>query len=207
MNQNSSAKVFLGFLPVVSFIMIFVVLNFFASFDVVGDSFYKFFYIVLGYAWLFAGLGLMSLCFGLICPDDAVHFNNKAALAAIIGEVFALTSIYAGANIGDGPGWWCVVFAGGLGLAAWLVLSFIFHFFTGIFERITVERDFGSGIRFCLYLMLSGIILGYACSGDWTSFSKTAEEFLVGWSVLPLTTVMILIERFFFICEKTKGSP
>ena len=199
--QNLTAKRVLGFLPVVFLIAMLVLLKNFASHDVVESGFYITFYIVLGFAWMYGGLMLMSVCFGIIWPDDAIHLKNKAALAAIVGNFFALASIYMGANIGDGPGWWCVFFAGGLGLAAWVVLGFVIHLFTDIFERISVERDLGSGIRFGVYLILSGLILGRACSGDWTSFSKTIEEFYIGWPVLPLTAGMIIIELF---CQKEK---
>jgi len=192
--RNKQTRIVLGFLPVIFLIALFSILRSFASFDVVDDIEYIFFYIVLGYAWMYIGLMLMPVCFGLFWPDDAIHLNNKAVLPVIIGEFFALAAIYAGANVGDGPGWWCVLFAGGLGLAAWLILNFVIHFCTDIFERVIVERDLGCGIRFCVYLLLCGIILGRACSGDWTSFSKTVEEFAVGWPVLPLTGVMILIE-------------
>ena len=203
---DSYSRVILILLPLVLFIIMYTVLSNYASFDVVDSVIYKTFYIVLGYAWLYFGLVLMSVLFGLIYPDDAVHLNNKAALIAITGEMLALTAIYAGANIGDGPGWWCVFFAGGLGLAAWIILGLVYHFFTGIFERITVDRDLGSAVRFFIYLVLSGIILGYACSGDWTSFLKTLEEFLAGWTVLPLTLVMILLELFFQRSEKHEGN-
>jgi hypothetical protein len=195
--RGRGARTALGWLPVIFAWLIFLTLKFLASFDVAGSVIYIVFYLVLGFAWMYAGLMLMSLCFDLHWTDDAVYLNNKAATVVITGEFFALAAIYAGANVGDGPGWWCVLFAGALGLAAWLVLGFVFHFTTGIFERITVERDLACGIRFCLYLLASGGILGYACSGDWTSFSKTVEEFAVGWPVLPLTAVMILVELFY----------
>jgi hypothetical protein len=158
----------------------------------------------LGYAWMFAGLSLMALCFDLRWADDFVYLNNKAALAAVIGEFFTIAFIYAGANIGDGPGWWCVIFAGSLGLAAWIILGFIIHLCTGIFERITVDRDMGCGVRFLIYLLASGAILGYACSGDWMSFKMTIVEFAVGWPVLPLTAVFIFIELLFNFGQKAK---
>jgi hypothetical protein len=195
--QNHLAKTVLGWLPVIFLVLILLTLKSLASFDVVDSVFYIIFYIVLGYAWMYGGLLLVSVCFDIHWTDDVVHLNNKASLAAITGEFFVLAAIYAGANVGDGPGWWCVIFAGGLGLAAWLILGLIFHLCTGIFERITVERDRGSGIRFCVYLLGSGAILGYACSGDWTSFVKTIEEFTIGWPVLPWTAIMILIELFY----------
>jgi len=195
--RNRMSKNILGWLPVVFSIVIFMVLKFLASFDVVDSLIYILFYIVLGYAWMYWGFLLLSRCFDLHWVDDVIYQNNKAALAAVIGEFFALAFIYAGANVGDGPGWWCVLFAGSLGLAAWIILGYIIHYCTGIFERITVDRNMGSSIRFCLYLLCSGAILGYACSGDWTSFSMTVVEFAVGWPVLPLTAAFIIIELFF----------
>jgi len=192
--NNLEAKLIIASLPVYFILALYIILKDFASFDVVDSLIYIVFYILLGFAWMYGGLILMTVCFGIIWPDDAIHHKNKAVLVVIIGEFFALAAIYAGANIGDGPGWWCVLFAGCLGLAAWVILGYVFHYFTDIFERITVERDMGSGIRFCLYLMLSGIILGRACSGNWTSFPETVKEFAIAWPVLPLTVIMILVE-------------
>ena len=202
--RNLFAKLILGFLPLAFLAALYLMLKNFASYDVVDSISYIGFYILLGFAWMYGCLTLMTVCFGIIWTDDAIYHKNKAALVVIIGEFFALAAIYAGANIGDGPGWWCVLFAGILGLAAWFILGFIYHLFTGIFERISVERDFGSGLRFCLYLVLSGIILGNACSGDWTSFSKTIEEFEIAWPVLPLTVIMILAERLINLGSKQR---
>lgn len=53
------------------------------------------------------------------------------------------------------------------------------------------------GIRFGSYLLASGLILGRASAGDWTSFYMTIEEFLVGWPVLILTLLALLIERYY----------
>ena len=195
--KNRLAKIILGWLPVVFLILILLTLLNLASFDVVDNSFYILFYILLGYAWMYGGLLLVSICFDLHWFDDAVYLNNKAAMAAITGEFIVLALIYAGSNIGDGPGWWCVIFAGSLGLFTWIILGFIVHYFTGIFERITVDRDLGSGIRFLAYSLASGFFLGNACSGDWTSFSATVVEFAVGWPVLPLTAVIIFLELLF----------
>ena len=40
---------------------------------------------------------------------------------------------------------------------------------TDISERVSVDRDMGSGIRFGVYLIASSLILAYASGGDWTS--------------------------------------
>jgi hypothetical protein len=187
----------LGFLPVISFSIILYTLVELASFDVVGDSTYTIFYILLGFAWIFIGINLVFYFFDLSWIDDALQNRNKAALVAITGAFLGLTVIYAGANVGDGPGWWCVLFAGGLGVISWFLLSLLMNKLTQVFERITVGRDMYCGIRFGSYLLASGLILGRASAGDWTSFSMTIVEFLVGWPVLPVTLLAVLVERHY----------
>lgn len=202
--QYKTLKLTFGFLPAVSYAMILYTLKVLASFDVVGAFIYILFYIFLGFAWIFAGLYLVFMSFDLSWIDDAVENKNKAAMFAVTGAFLGLTIIYSGANVGDGPGWWCVLFAGGLGLIAWILLGILMNKFSGIFERISVERDIYCGIRFGCYLLASGIILGRASAGDWTSFSVTIVEFLVGWPVLPLTVLAIFIERFYINSAKSR---
>lgn len=193
--QNKIVKSVFGFLPILSFAIILYTLRVLASFDVVGDFIYLIFYILLGFAWVFIGLKLMFYFFDLSWIDDALDNNNKAAVFTITGAFLGLVLIYSGANVGDGPGWWCVIFAGGLGLISWIALGLIMNKYTRVFERVSVDRDIYCGIRFGAYLLAIGIILGRASAGDWTSFSMTIVEFLVGWPVLPLTLLAVLIER------------
>jgi len=195
--RNKAAKITFGLLPVVSLAaIIYTVVNL-ASFDVVGDVIYRIFYVVIGFAWIYLGLILMSFCFDLSWIDDALNLNNNAAIIAIAGGFLGITIIYSGANIGDGPGWWCVFFAGGLGLIAWIVLGFAVNAATKVFYRVTVERDIGCGIRLGSYFLAGGIILGRASAGDWTSASMTIIEFLDGWPVLILTGLTIGVEMYF----------
>ncbi|AEV69872.1 hypothetical protein [Acetivibrio clariflavus] len=200
--RDKAIKYVVGLLPVVSFFIILYTLKFLASFDVVNDRIYIIFYILLGYAWTFLGMKLVFLFFDISWIDDVLGLNNKAALFAVSGSFLGLVVIYSGANIGDGPGWWCVLFAGGLGLITWFLLGRIIHSFTQAFERITIDRDIGCGIRIGTYLLASGIILARASAGDWTSFYSTIVEFLVGWPVLVLTILAIIVERYYI--QKTK---
>lgn len=176
-----------------------------ASFDVVGDPFYIIFYLTLGFAWIHCGVFMMACVFDLSWIDDILSMNNNAALISFIGGFLGLTIIYSAANIGDGPGWWCVIFAGGLGLITWIVLALIINLLTQVFERVTIERDVLCGVRFGGYLLASGIILGRASAGDWTSFSMTVVEFMAGWTVLPLTALMIIVERVYIYKAKNKS--
>lgn len=191
-------------LPFVSFAVVLFTLRHLASFDVKDDPFYILFYVLLGFTWFYAGLKLMEKYFDLSWSYDALNLNNDAALFAIAGGILGLTVIYAGANIGDGPGWWCVVTAGGLGALAWGVLAKGVNRFTSVFERVTIERDVSCGIRLGSYLLASGIILGRASAGDWTSLEITFFEFMDGWPLLPFTALAIGIERYYIRQAETR---
>lgn len=193
-------------LPIVAFFMILYTLKVLASFDVINDMIYLIFYILLGFAWTFLGIKLVFCFFDISWIDDVYNSNNKAALYAFIGAFLGLVMIYSGANVGDGPGWWCVIFAGGLGLVSWFLLGRFVNYFTQVFERITIERDINCGFRIGAYLLSSGIILARASAGDWTSFSSTVVEFLVGWPVLILTVLVIVVERYFIGKAKMDGN-
>lgn len=197
LSRTMVARIVLGIMPVISSCIILYTLNELASFDVVTDSIYIIFYLLLGFSWMFIGLKIIFYFFDLSFIDDVLNLNNKSALATIIGGFFAITIIYSGANIGDGPGWWTVVIAGGMGMAIWIVLALVIHKFTLVFEKITVERDLACGIRFGTYLLTSGMILGRASAGDWTSFTKTVEEFFVGWPALLVTLLALLVEVYY----------
>ena len=198
--RNDLARFALGCLPPVALAIMLYTLKVLASFDVVDSELFIAFYVLLGYAWLFLGVLLMSCFFDLSWIDDVVNLNNKAALPAFAGGFLGLTVIYSGANIGDGPGWWCVIFAGGLGLVTWLFLGAGICKADDMSERITVERDLGCGIRFGFYLLASGIILGRASGGDWTSFRMTVVEFYDvydKWPVLLLAGLEAVVEKFY----------
>lgn len=192
----------LGFLPPVSFVIYVFTLTLFASFDVVGSAEYIFFYLFLGFAWLYFSFMLMFVLFDLSWIDDVLLHGNRAALYPVTGAFLALTFIYAGANVGDGPGWWCVVFAGCLGLICWTTLAFAVNYLTKVFERVTVGRDIACGIRLGTYLLTSGIICGKASSGDWTSFYMTIVELKAGWTAIPLAVLVILVEYYYIYKEK-----
>jgi len=184
-------------LPLAALIMIIYTLKVLASFDVVGDILYILFYIAFGFAWLQAGLFFVFSFFDISWREDALHNHNPAAVAAIIGGFLGITCIYCGANIGDGPGWWCVLLAGGLGMASWFLLGVLANLMCGVPERITIDRDFGCGIRFGAYLLASGILLGRASAGDWTSAAATIYEFKDGWPVLLLFLLLVLVDRIY----------
>ena len=203
--RTQMAKYVLGALPVFATAIILVTLLNMASFDVVGAPFYIIMYLLMGYVWVQFSPRLMFRLFDLSWRDDVLNMDNRAALIPLVGGYLGTTVIYAGANIGDGPGWWCVLVAGGLGLAAWALLGRLVAKLTGAFEQITVGRDVGCGIRMGCYLLASGIILGRASGGDWTSFGATLVEFLDGSPALLLAAGVILLERVFRESREKNG--
>lgn len=204
--RDKVIKYVMTFLPIASFFIILFILKVLASFDVVNDFIYIIFYILLGYSWTFLGLLFVFRFFDISWVDDVLNLNNKAALYTVSGAFLGIVLIYSGANIGDGPGWWCVIFAGGLGIITWFLLGRLVHSVTDVFERITVDRDINCGFRTGAYLLASGIILARASAGDWTSFSSTVVEFLVGWPVLLLTALAIVVERHYINKATLEGS-
>ena len=192
---NKIGRLVLAVLPVLAFVIIFEVLSSMASYDVVDDAVYILMYIFFGYTCLAFGSMMVRMVLDLSWDDDALRRGNRSGVAAYAGAFLGMTMIYTGANIGDGPGWWTVMFAGSLGFAAWLALAAQFNKFAHLSEEITVGRDISSGIRFGGYLLASGIILGRASAGDWTSWWMTLVEFLAGLPVLLLALWALQVER------------
>lgn len=106
------SKLVLFLIPFLCFFIIFFAIVLHASFDVVTNQFYIALYTVLGFAWIHFGVKMLFFLFDLSVVDDVLHSGNKAALFPAAGGIAGLTLIYAGANIGDGPGFWCVFFCG-----------------------------------------------------------------------------------------------
>lgn len=169
--------------------IVFIVLKTGASYDVVNDARYLFMYVVLGLAWLRVST-LPFPYLGLSLRDDVVERGNEAALPAAIGALVAVTLCYAGGNIGDGPGWWVVVFSAllstGTLMLAWLLLGQ----FTGIADAVTVDRDPAAGLRLGAFLVAAGIVLGRAVAGDWQSAAATVTDFL---EVLPAVAALLVV--------------
>jgi len=165
-----------------------------ASYDVRGSAIYLAFYMVMGLAWLSIA-PWPAACLGLSARDDVVERRNPAACWACAGLLAALTLIYTGGNMGDGPGWWVVVFCAALGGAAlylpWLLAEPIVHFG----ESITVERDTATGVRFAVLLVATGAILGRAVAGDWESVEGTLRDFAaIAWPAALLWGLAVMME-------------
>ena len=168
---------------------ILMVLKTLASFDVVGAPEFQFMYGVLGLAWL--RLGELFFAFaGLSIRDDLIERRNTAAIPAMAGAFVGLACCYAGGNIGDGPGFWVVLFSAGLASAllflAWLLLAQ----FSPVMDAITIDRDPAAGIRLGAFLAGAGVLLGRAAAGDWYSVADTVGD--MG-AVIPALGIMLVV--------------
>jgi hypothetical protein len=173
------------------------VLRWFASHDVREAPIYLTYYMVMGAAWVGLVQLILSFC-GLSARDDAVERDNRAAGRAIGGALIGATFAFAGGNIGDGPGWWVVLFSAGLSTGALLLGWFLLNTATGIIETITVDRDPSSGWRAAGYFVGAGVILGRAVAGDWVSTEAAVVDFLkVGWPVAILWAGPVVAEILF----------
>lgn len=192
---SDGAGVLAGAAPIVALALVVVVLATASARDVRTDGRYIFMYALMGAGWIGAGLWLFSLV-GPTLIDDVVHNHNRAAGAVLGGASIGLALAFSGGNIGDGPGWWVVVFCGGLSTAllalCWLVLGALGH----AHDEVTVERDAASGARIGLLGVSVGLVGGRAVAGNWVSSAATVDDFLrCGWPAAVLVAVEVLALR------------
>jgi hypothetical protein len=183
----------LGVAPIACLIGVFFLLRTAASFDVRESPDYLFLYVLLGAAWIFLVVPLMS-AFGISVRDDAVHRRNPAAAILIIGAMAGQAAVYSGGNVGDGPGWWVVVAAVLVAGTAWFALWWVVETICKVAEDVTVGRDVTLAIRMAGYMLALGMICGRGVAGDWVSFAALLTEFSDAWPALLLTGAAIGIE-------------
>lgn len=164
--------------PLIATLLVFAVLKTLAAHDVRDDWRYLAMYTILGAAWTGAALTLVP-ALGVSAIHDVYERGNRAAAWAISGAIVALAVAYAGGNIGDGPGWWVVVFAALLATVTFFVLWAAFEHWTSVSDSITVDRDEASGIRLAGFLLGTSLILARAAAGDWVSAGATIRDFLI----------------------------
>jgi len=175
-------------------LLIFLVLRFCAADDVRNAPQYLLMYFLLGLAWMRLAAVFFPLA-GLNPRDDLIERRNTAAIPAWVGAMLGVALCYAGGNIGNGPGWWVVVFAAGLATAAWAGVWVAIGQAGGLVELVTVGRDPAAGIRLGGLLTACGVIFGSAVAGDWMSATATVIDFVArAWPALPIVLVAILAE-------------
>jgi uncharacterized membrane protein YjfL (UPF0719 family) len=159
-----------------------------ASHDVRTAVEYLFMYSVLGLAWLRLAEWLFAYA-GVSVRDDVVERGNDAATIALSGALLAVTLCFAGGNIGDGPGWWVVVFSAALATAGLLVAWQGYALLTQGGDAVTIDRDRAAGLRLALFLVACGLVLGRSVAGDWRSVDITVRDFI---RMLPFVGIILV---------------
>ncbi len=189
-----SARRLLRLAPLGCLLLLAAVLLTLAAHDVRDSPTYIAFYLAFGAGWLGVVRGAASPV-GISWRDDALERGNRPAEVVQVALLVGLMLCFAGANIGDGPGWWCVAVAGGLATVAFIAAYAVTNAIGGFAESVSVDRDAPSAARLAGLLVAQGLILGRAAAGDWISLEQTVGEFAVGWPALPLALIAGLVER------------
>jgi len=180
--------------PIAAFSLMLVILRGLAAHDVRDSTTYTVFYMLIWLAW--TGITILALPrFGLSFRDDVMERSNLSAAIAIGGALIGITLAFGGGNVGDGPGWWVVLFSGGLATATLAALWMGWHAITGIADAITIDRDTASGWRAAGFFVGGGVIVGRAAAGNWISTIDTVKDFIVkGWPILILWALVVAID-------------
>ena len=171
------------------------VLRTLAASDVIHAPAYIFMYAVLGLAWIrVAALGFPFA--GLSLRDDAVERRNGAAITAAAGALIGVTICYAGGNVGDGPGWWVVVFSAALATAGLFVCWLVLAQLTSVHDVVTIDRDPAAGIRLAGFLVACGLLWARAVAGSWESAAQTVRDAAIALPPLAvILAVALAVER------------
>ena len=193
--RRPPGRLLLQVAPLMAVMVLWAVLKTASSHDVRDDPRYLAFYLVLGAAWVGLCIRLLALA-GISTRDDVLERANGNAAIAVAGAMLGIALCYAGGNIGDGPGWWVVVFAAGLATIALFVAWGLLELLTGVSELVTIDRDAAASLRLAGFLIACGAILGRGVAGDWISAEATVRDFVVvAWPVLLLIAMAVIVER------------
>ncbi len=191
-----SYRLVLGLAPLACLLFLLLCLERSAAKAVRESGLYILIYMGMGAAAIGVSGRLFSFL-GVSARDDVLERRNNAGLIAVVGALLGLSLCFAGGNIGEGPGVEVVIVSAGTALCAWFVLWYLVDVLSGrvVSERITVERDTGSGLRLAGLLAGNGVILGAAVAGAWIP-DRFLHDFVVSaWPALVLTVVAVLVER------------
>jgi len=156
---------------------------------------YVFMYFVLGLAWLHVTMQFYPML-GLHPRDDVFERGNRAAQLAWMGAMTGVALCYAGGNIGNGPGWWVVVFAAALATGALVAVWFVLGAWAGLADAVAIDRDRAAGLRLGGALTACGLIFGTAVAGDWVSAPATVADFVMrAWPAVLVVVIALVVER------------
>lgn len=177
LHSSRAARWPLWLSPLTAVAAIFIILRLFAASDVRNAPNYLAMYTVMGAAWLCMGSHLFRLM-GLNAADDVALRNNSASGILFTGALFGFAAAFAGGNIGDGPGWWVVLFSSGLATIALFLVWLLLNGAVQATHNVVVERDLGAAIRLGALLTCLGVVFGRGAAGNWQGAPAAASDFI-----------------------------
>jgi len=179
-----------------SAVAILFVLRQWASFDVVDAPYYIVGYMALGVVWITLASILLARFTDIRLQQDVRERNNFSAAVALGGMLLGNAIAYAGGNIGDGPGWWVVIFSALLSTVTVYAAVCVIALTSDGEERITIDHDVGAAVRFGAVAVGVGIIAGRGAAGDWVSVAATVRDFVaVAWPAVLFVAAAVVHER------------
>lgn len=171
-----------------------------ASADVRTDPFYIAFYLTMGVA-----ASLFTLLALKLVGVDRADVHERGNSAAPTLEFCALIAgglAFAGANIGDGPGYWVVVICTVFSMGTLFALALAHIAMSRTIYRILVDRERGTAFRFGCLLIGCGLVLGRSVAGDWAGFIPTLVDFcLRAWPAALMVLFDVIVARILLTRE------
>jgi uncharacterized membrane protein YjfL (UPF0719 family) len=200
-----SRRLPLFLLPVVCLALLWWTLVNWSAKDVREDARYMVLFLLAGAAWLAVFGGIFLPILGISRRDDALENRNPAAMLAIPGALLGAMLCFLGANIGEGPTIWTTLIPGALATGTLFVLLAILELTSGVVGAIVLDRDNASGLRLSAWLVATGLLLGRAVAGDYSSAGETLTDFArQGWPAAGLTALGSLLNH---ACRPTPQAP
>jgi hypothetical protein len=158
---RSPARGLLFVMPLLAALVLFVGLKLWSASDVRDDGRYLTMYFLMGLAW--SGVAsFIPAWLGISFRQDVLTRANHSASLVCGGWILGVTLSFAGANVGDGPGWWVVLFSALLSTAMLTLVYFLWEKLSGSNDAVTIDRDLATGLRMlglfggCFREILSG---------------------------------------------------
>jgi uncharacterized membrane protein YjfL (UPF0719 family) len=183
-------------LPVACLAIILTVLWNWSDSQVRGHLDYMTLFMVGGAMWVF-GAGLFSWIVGIDLRSDAIERKNSAAAIVVGSAMLGHTFCYSGSNIGSGPTIWTTILPAIVASATLMIFWFVIELATRVSDTITIDRHVPSALVLGGFLIIAGLDLGWAMSGDWRDWQSTMDDFAVrGLPAAVLAVVAIFAIRF-----------
>lgn len=181
------------------------VITFYSASDIVSNPVYIVFYLFMAYPVLkYFGQSdyLRDVHFG----THVLERRNSAAGFYLGVRTLATASIFAGCMVGEGPGFYVVLYFFLLGWAVMEISVYLLCLIRGwkIRRDILVSPDAGELTVICCWYFVIGFILQYACAGHFLGWAISTRDFF--YKMIPVLA-LFPVAAFFAPSPPTSGVP